>query len=87
MLARVFLIKSIQMFGGLLLLPHYQDHCILFLLLIITLGRFGFTCLREKSDAFDMFKQWKAMVEKQTGRKLKCLRTDNGGEFTSAEFD
>ena len=22
----------------------------------------------------------------QTGRKLKCLRTDNGGEYTSAEF-
>ena len=26
------------------------------------------------------------MVENQTGRKLKCLRTDNGGEFKSEEF-
>ena len=26
------------------------------------------------------------MVENQTGRKLKCLRTDNGGEFKSNEF-
>ena len=26
------------------------------------------------------------MVENQTGRKLKCLRTDNGGEFKSDEF-
>ena len=26
------------------------------------------------------------MVENQTGRKLKCLRTDNGGEFKFEEF-
>ena len=26
------------------------------------------------------------MVENQFGRKLKCLRTDNGGEFKSEEF-
>ena len=27
-----------------------------------------------------------AFVTTQTDKKLKCLRTDNGGEFTSAEF-
>ena len=27
------------------------------------------------------------MVEKRTGRTIKCLRTDNGGEFTSLEFE
>jgi transposase InsO family protein len=27
------------------------------------------------------------MVEKSTGRKLKAIRTDNGGEFTSMEFE
>ena len=26
------------------------------------------------------------MVKNQTGQKLKCLRTDNGGEFKSEEF-
>ena len=26
------------------------------------------------------------MIENQTGRKLKCLRTDNGGEFKYDEF-
>ncbi|GAB2294632.1 hypothetical protein Dimus_038312 [Dionaea muscipula] len=26
------------------------------------------------------------MVERATGKKLKCLRTDNGGEYTSREF-
>eukprot|EP00253_Pinus_taeda_P006902 PITA_06902 len=27
------------------------------------------------------------MVEKRTGKSIKCLRTDNGGEFTSVEFE
>ena len=27
------------------------------------------------------------MVEKRTGRTIKCLRTDNGGEFNSLEFE
>ena len=27
------------------------------------------------------------MVERSTGRKLKALRTDNGGEYTSREFE
>ena len=27
------------------------------------------------------------MVEKSTGKKLKAIRTDNGGEFTSREFE
>jgi len=30
-----------------------------------------------------MFKEWKAMVDKQTGRKVKFLRLDNGGEYIS----
>ena len=33
-----------------------------------------------------MVVEWKAMVEKLTGRKLKVLRSDNGGEYTSEEF-
>ena len=32
-----------------------------------------------KSDAFETFKKWKAMVETETGLKVKCLRSDNGG--------
>ena len=27
------------------------------------------------------------MVEIETGKKLKCLRSDNGGEYFSNEFD
>ena len=31
-------------------------------------------------------KEYKALVENQTDRKIKTLRSDNGGEFTSEEF-
>ncbi|XP_077221004.1 uncharacterized protein LOC143854779 [Tasmannia lanceolata] len=46
---------------------------------------FGKQC-RRKSEVFSTFKQWKTMIEKQTGKKVKCLRTDNGGEYKSSEF-
>ena len=39
-----------------------------------------------KDRVFSIFSEWLAMVENQTGRKLKCLRTDNGGEFKYEEF-
>ena len=42
--------------------------------------------LKRKSDVFKYFQEWKAMVEKSTGCKLKVLRTDNGGEYTSGDF-
>eukprot|EP00253_Pinus_taeda_P023081 PITA_23081 len=44
-------------------------------------------CIKNKSDVFDTFKKWKALVEIETGKKLKCLRSDNGGEYCSKEFD
>ena len=43
--------------------------------------------LKKKYDVFTVFKQFRALVENITGRTIKCLRTDNGGEFTSKEFD
>ena len=42
--------------------------------------------LKNKNEAFSKFKQWKVLVEKQTGRKVKRLRTDNGLEFCAGEF-
>jgi transposase InsO family protein len=39
--------------------------------------------LKGKADVFTIFKQFRALVEKRTGRSIKCLRIDNGGEFTS----
>jgi hypothetical protein len=33
------------------------------------------------------FKEYKALIEKQTGKHIKTLRTDNGGEFESLQFE
>uniref|UniRef100_A0A2N9HJ76 Integrase catalytic domain-containing protein n=1 Tax=Fagus sylvatica TaxID=28930 RepID=A0A2N9HJ76_FAGSY len=41
---------------------------------------------KNKSEAFAKFKIWKAEVENQTGRKIKCLRTDNGTEYRDGDF-
>lgn len=41
---------------------------------------------RQKSDAFDIFRNFKAMIEKQSGHQIKILRSDNGGEYESNEF-
>ena len=43
--------------------------------------------LIERSDAFEKFKWYLARVEKETGKILKCLRSDRGGEFISNEFN
>ncbi|GKC53956.1 retrovirus-related pol polyprotein from transposon TNT 1-94, partial [Tanacetum coccineum] len=37
--------------------------------------------VRFKHEAFGKFKEWKQLVENQTGRTVKKLRTDNGLEF------
>ena len=46
-----------------------------------------FMFLKQNSDAFQMFKWYLARVEKETGKSLKCLRSDRGGEFTPREFE
>uniref|UniRef100_A0A2N9FNK6 Integrase catalytic domain-containing protein n=1 Tax=Fagus sylvatica TaxID=28930 RepID=A0A2N9FNK6_FAGSY len=43
--------------------------------------------LKTKDQVFQLFKKFHAMVERQKGKSLKCLRTDNGGEYTSNEFE
>ncbi|KAE8686612.1 Methyl esterase 17 [Hibiscus syriacus] len=43
--------------------------------------------IKKKSDVFATFKNFKARVELDSGNKIKCFRTDNGGEYTSEEFD
>ena len=34
--------------------------------------------LKSKDEVFETFLVWKKMVENQTGRKIKVLRSDNG---------
>ena len=42
--------------------------------------------LKSKDDVLSAFLKWKKMVETQTGRKIRHLRTDNGGEYCSDQF-
>jgi transposase InsO family protein len=42
--------------------------------------------LGNKAEAFENFKLYKKLVENEMDSKIKCLRFDNGGEFTSKEF-
>ena len=39
-----------------------------------------------KSQAFDVFKIFTAMVEKESNKFIKVLRSDGGGEYMSNEF-
>ena len=42
--------------------------------------------LAHKDDTFSTFVEWKTMVERNTGEKVKTLRTDNGGEYKNHHF-
>jgi transposase InsO family protein len=42
--------------------------------------------LKNKSEALENFKIYKEMVENEMDSRIKCLRSNNGGEFTSKEF-
>jgi len=42
--------------------------------------------LKQKSEVIEKFKEYMHLVENQTGRKVKTLRTDNGKEYVNDEF-
>ncbi|XP_019430095.1 PREDICTED: uncharacterized protein LOC109337549 [Lupinus angustifolius] len=41
---------------------------------------------KKKSETFEVFLRFKAAVERESGKMLKILRIDGGGEFTSNAF-
>ena len=43
--------------------------------------------LKSKDEVFSKFKEVKAFIENHSEKKIKTLRSDNGGEFTSGEFN
>ena len=50
-------------------------------------SRYGFVYLmRQKSETFDKFREYKAEEEKQLGVHIKQLRSDRGDEYLSREF-
>ena len=38
---------------------------------------------KKSEEVLQRFQEFKALVENQTGRKIRVLRSDNGGEYTS----
>ncbi len=42
--------------------------------------------LKKKDEVLQFFCKWKEMVELESGRKVKIIRSDNGGEYTSFAF-
>ena len=42
--------------------------------------------LKNKSETFSKFKEFRGFVEKQSGLPIKVLRSDRGGEYKSNEF-
>jgi transposase InsO family protein len=58
-----------------------------FLLLVDDLSRYMWVVvLGSKGEATNAIRRVQAAVEAECGRKLRLLRTDNGGESTAAEF-
>jgi len=45
-------------------------------------GRIAISLLKHKSEVFDRFKEYQAKVESETGKQIKFLRSDGGGEYT-----
>ena len=43
--------------------------------------------LKQKREAFDHFKDWKELVKRETGKKVRIFHMDNGGEYSSKEFE
>jgi hypothetical protein len=42
--------------------------------------------VEEKSEAFEIFKMFKVMVEEESGKYIKVLRSDRGGEYILIDF-
>ena len=43
--------------------------------------------IRRKDEVFKIFKRFKILVENQSEKRIKVLRTDGGGEYTSKMFE
>ena len=43
--------------------------------------------LKNKSEVFNKFNEFKTLIENHSKRRIKTLRSDNDGEYTSREFE
>ena len=57
---------------------------------VIFIDDFSHKCwiyfLQKKDQTFSKFCEFKALVEKESGKKIKALRSDNSGEYASQKF-
>jgi transposase InsO family protein len=59
-----------------------------FMIMIDDTSRYCYVyLLKTKYKALNCFKTYKAEVENQLEKKIKCFRSDRGGEYFSNEFD
>jgi transposase InsO family protein len=42
--------------------------------------------MKTKDEVFSRFREFRAQVENHKGMKIKVLRSDNGGDYSSNEF-
>ena len=42
--------------------------------------------MKHKGKVLELFVEWKKNLERSTGKKIKVLRSDNGGEYKSDPF-
>jgi transposase InsO family protein len=42
--------------------------------------------MKTKDEVFNGFQEFRAQVENLTGKKIKVLRSNNGGKYTSRDF-
>ena len=43
--------------------------------------------MKNKSEVFGKFKEFEALIENHSEKRIKTLRSDNGGEYTSKEIE
>ena len=64
-----------------------RDNFVYFITFIDDLSRYEYVYLmRYKSEAFKKFKEFRHEVEKQSGKSIKVLRSDQGDECLNQEF-
>ena len=42
--------------------------------------------MHKKRETYSKLCEFKALVEKESGKQVKALQSDNGGEYISGEF-
>ena len=57
---------------------------------VIFVDEFSHKCqiffMQKKDQTFSKFCEFKALVEKESGKQVKALQSDNGGEYISNKF-